>query len=200
MTGAELGVILTIAAAIGVPMQVPDRGMLAPIIILALVLLFQRGQGIWHFYSPKSEQASMGDVSAIIKDGRILMENLSMLGLSHDRLFSVLRSRGILHLGQVQRGYVEVTGDFSLYKFRQPPSGLSIVPETDPDLRKALRPDPSHFACSNCGERVPGPLKPEVRCFHCQYLEWAESVWTDLFRSRRRNFSQHTVNLNRAGD
>ena len=176
MTAAELGVIVTIAAAIGVPMQVPDRGLLPAFIILLLALIFQRLQGIWHFRSEQAEKISTGEVVTVIQDGRILIDSLRRMVLSRERVFAVLREKGIEHLGEVQRGYVEVTGDFSLYKFRKPVAGLSILPMYDDKMRSNLRVSQELFTCGHCGAIEATKQKPTWECVHCDHNEWVKPI------------------------
>src|SRR4051812_47264131 len=53
MSVSELAVIVTLGAAVGVPMQVPDRGMLPAVLILAVAICFQRGLSYWGFRNPQ---------------------------------------------------------------------------------------------------------------------------------------------------
>jgi len=46
---SELAVVVTLGAAVGVPMQVQDRGMLPAVLILLVALGFQRGISLWAF-------------------------------------------------------------------------------------------------------------------------------------------------------
>src|SRR5687768_15678962 len=50
MTVSEVAVIVTLGAAVGLPMQAPDRGMLPALVILAVAVIFQRGLSLWSFH------------------------------------------------------------------------------------------------------------------------------------------------------
>src|SRR4051794_39717112 len=71
MSVSELAVIVTLGAAVGVPMQVPDRGMLPAILILGVAVLFQRGVAVLGFRNRNIETVMQGDVNVLVQDGRI---------------------------------------------------------------------------------------------------------------------------------
>src|SRR5687767_1371205 len=47
MSLSEMAIVVTLGAAVGVPMQAPERGILAPVVLLAIAILFQRGLSTW---------------------------------------------------------------------------------------------------------------------------------------------------------
>src|SRR4051812_26248520 len=54
----ELVAMVTMAAAIGIPIQSPDRGLLPAVIIAVLVVLIERGIAAWAFNNQKFEKIS----------------------------------------------------------------------------------------------------------------------------------------------
>jgi uncharacterized membrane protein YcaP (DUF421 family) len=176
MTISELAVIVTLGAAVGVPMQDPTRGMLAAGLILLIALGFQRGIGWATFRSRKAEVLAMGDVLVIVEDGRILLDVMQHIGLSRERLFSVLRISGLEHLGQVQRVYAEPSGDFSIYRTEKALPGLSVLPTFDDRLRNKDRCDTEHWACFSCGHVEKQSEMPTFECRHCRSTQWTEAV------------------------
>jgi uncharacterized membrane protein YcaP (DUF421 family) len=110
MSISELAIILTLGAAIGLPIQVPDKGLLPAVVVLGVALSFQRGLSFWAFKSRKVEVISQGDVSTLLKDGRLLPDGLRAALLSPEKIFASLRTQGVEHLGQVRRVYLEPTG------------------------------------------------------------------------------------------
>src|SRR4051812_14086516 len=99
MSVSELAVIVTLGAAVGVPMQVPDRGMLPAVLILIVAVLFQRGVAILGFRHRKVEVITQGDVNVLVQDGRLFLGEMRSAALSRERLFALLRCRAIEHLG-----------------------------------------------------------------------------------------------------
>ena len=103
MSALELTIVVTLGAAIGVPLQAPDRGMVPAVVILLVAVVYQRGLNFWAFKSRKAELAFQGDVSLIVKEGCLDLGEMCAAVLSRERLFSVLREQGLVHLGQVKR-------------------------------------------------------------------------------------------------
>jgi uncharacterized membrane protein YcaP (DUF421 family) len=176
MSVSELGVIVTLGAAVGVPMQVPDRGMLPAILILIVAIFFQRGVSLWGFRNRKVEMIAQGDVSVLVQDGRIFLDAMRTAVFSRERLFALLRSRSIEHLGQVRRVYLETSGDVSIFQLAKPKPGLSIIPLFDADLRKDCKTVPGIFACYSCGNMREAQAKPTSECQFCGSEEWTPAV------------------------
>jgi len=153
MSCSELAVILMLGAAIGLPIQVPDKGLLPAVVVLAVVLLFQRGLAHLTFRSRKIELTTYGDVMILLKDGRLLPEGLKKALLSPHKIFATLRSLGVEHLGELRRVYLEASGDFSMIRYRNPKPGLLILPFYDPGSGRFTVVD-NCVACSNCGNVV----------------------------------------------
>src|SRR4051794_35116080 len=93
LTQSELAVVVSLGAAIGVPMQVPDRGMLPAILILAIAVGIQRGLNQLAARRRRVELITQGDVITLVEDGRMLLDNMRTTAMSRERLFSVLRSQ-----------------------------------------------------------------------------------------------------------
>ena len=176
MSVSELAVIVTLGAAVGVPMQVPDRGMLPAILILGVAVLFQRGVAILGFRHRKVETVMQGDVNVLVQDGRIFLDEMRAAALSRERLFALLRVRSIEQLGQVRRVYLETSGDISVYKLAKPKPGLSVLPTFDDQLRQSCKAVPGQFACFSCGNVVARDKKPTKECEFCHSTHWTEAI------------------------
>lgn len=146
----ELAVILTLGAAVGLPLQSVKQGLLPSVVVLLVGLMFQRGLSGLSFRSRRLEVMSLGDVIVLVHDGRLLMEKLHGTQLSNAKLFAALRSQGVLHLGQLRRVYLEASGQFSVVLFRQPQPGLSIMPPSHDALSGLMR-HKGHVGCGRCG-------------------------------------------------
>jgi uncharacterized membrane protein YcaP (DUF421 family) len=176
MSVSELAVIVTLGAAVGVPMQVPDRGMLPAILILAVAVLFQRGLAVWGFKNRKVEVITHGDVNVLVQDGRIFLDEMRVAAMSRERLFALLRARSIEHLGQVRRVYLETSGDISVYQLAKPKPGLSVLPEFDDKARAADNIVPDLFACTMCGALRRSKKMPKNECEFCENTKWGQAV------------------------
>ena len=171
----ELSMVVTLAASVGVALEVPDRGLLPPIVILTVVILFQRVITRFGLKHRLVERVMAGDEAMLVTDGRILLNALRNSVLSRERVFGALRSQGIQHLGQVERLYLENSGNFSLLRAQNPHPGLSLIPANDPDLRaKSLV--TGFFVCERCGGGEESDELPDKKCDHCGSTEWTHAV------------------------
>ncbi|MDB6052014.1 MAG: hypothetical protein JWR17_4760 [Pseudomonas sp.] len=170
---SEMAVMITLGAAIGVPLQTPAQGLLPAAVLLVSALLFQRGLSYAAYRRRRVEIATQGDVTLLLEDGRLLLENLGKAGLSIARVHSTLRAMDIQHLGELRRIYLEATGDFTLVKYRTPHVGLWIMPGSDEDFVHRTGAVEAQ-ACARCGY-VTGRTKSEP-CPHCQCTDWSTSA------------------------
>lgn len=171
----ELAVLITLGAAVGVPMQALERGVLPALAILTLAVLVLRGLNWAAAHSSKVELLTQGDVIAVVEDGRLLLHHMEKVALSREKLFAVLRAKGVEHLGQVRRVYMETSGQFSVFLNQEPEVGLLIMPAFDARIR-ALAPKPGdRWACLSCGHVVSHEPEPGDPCRRCGHHDWTEA-------------------------
>jgi uncharacterized membrane protein YcaP (DUF421 family) len=113
LTLFELSMIVTLAAIIGIPLQVPDRGLLPSVMLVGIVILLQRALALWGLKWRRIDLLTTGDVMILMRDGRMLLGKMEDAVLSREKIYSVLRGEGIQHLGQVERLYLESSGSHS---------------------------------------------------------------------------------------
>lgn len=171
----ELSMLVTLAAAAGVSLEVENRGLLPPIIILALIILLQRNISRYGLKHRLVERLAVGDETLLVRDGRVLLDAMQKSVLSREKLFTVLRGQEIQHLGQVERVFLEASGDFSVLRAQNPPPGLSLIPASDPDLRSKSAVD-GYYACTSCGFAQQAERLPDTRCEYCDSTNWAKAV------------------------
>lgn len=99
LTITEIAVMLLLGAVVSVPMQVPERGVLQGVLLLFLILLFQRGLTWFTYKNEKLERFVQGSGSMLIKDGTILIKNKESANISDEQLFAILREKQIFNLG-----------------------------------------------------------------------------------------------------
>lgn len=151
LTITEMAVMLTLGAIVSVPMQLPDRGILPGVLILACVLFLQRGISWMSFKNNKVERVTQGAMCALVKDGCVNIEEMTSARVSQQQLFGALRAKGIRQLGQVKRVYLESCGLFSIYESPEPRPGLSVLPPDDQQLLEAQPRADGQYACLHCG-------------------------------------------------
>ncbi|TWI50931.1 uncharacterized protein DUF421 [Pseudomonas duriflava] len=171
----ELSVVVTLAGAIGVPLQAQERGMLPPLIIMAAVIIFQRVAARLSMKHSKVDGIVSGKVMTALDNGRLHLDVLRQTVLSREKIFSLLRMRNVQHLGQLSRVYIEPSGSLSVVWTDQPCPGLPIIPETDQELREAAASN-DHYACSSCGHTVKAKEKPDSPCDFCQSTLWIRAA------------------------
>src|SRR5215212_1028991 len=103
----ELTALFTLAAAIGVPLQAPDRGLLPAFIIAVVVIIIGRLVAQWAFKNRNFESNVVDNYTLLVEDGVLKLDEMKKTRLTIERLFSQLRGQGIRHLGEVKRLYFE---------------------------------------------------------------------------------------------
>lgn len=172
----ELTAMVTLAAAIGVPLQSPDRGLI-PAVIIALIVIYT---GRWiakkSFNNQNFEKFSQGNIDILVKDSVLDLKNMRRVRISRERLVAQLRSKGITHLGKVKRLYMEASGGFTLISETEAKPGLSILPRWDDDFNSRFKKSDTLLACQTCGTTLHKPSKEEVVCPNCKDNSWVAAV------------------------
>ncbi len=176
LTRNELAALTSLAAAIGVPVLGPDRGLLPALIIALIVIAIQRAMAYGVFKSKKLERAFMDHNNILIADGCLNLPEVRKAGLSQERIFAQLRSSGVDSLGKVQRLYFEPAGRFTLIEAQHPVPGLSTIPNWDQDYFDDRKKLPGQYACANCGNVINKPHQPDQDCNRCGKNHWLNSV------------------------
>lgn len=163
----ELAAMVSLAAAIGIPMQQPDKGLFPAVIIALIVIGIQRGMAVWCFRDKKAEAATQGNLSIMVEDGCLKLDVLESTGFSREMVFAQLRSSGIRNLGKVQRLYLESNGGFSLLRNPEPSLGLSIIPNWDREFAYRQVKDNEVLACKSCGKITKDVSEYDKACSRC---------------------------------
>lgn len=176
LSRTDLAGLVSLAAAIGLPILSADRGLLAPVIIAVVVVGVVRLVAQGAARRTAIERAMQGTVITVVQDGVLQQAQLAQAVLSRERLFAQLRGESLEHLGQVRRLYMEASGTFSLVKEEDPQPGLSLLPSWDESFRNLQPPAPGKFACLACGQVVEAPQLPTHQCPHCGAPKWEPAV------------------------
>ncbi len=171
----ELSSMVLMAAAIGIPVASPDRGIVPGIIIAAVIVLGERLISKRISTNDKLESQLIGDLRPIVKDGYLVIENMSSNRISRDRIFAELRTGGLKHLGKVKRFYFEADGSFTLIEDEQKKEGLSILPDFDKDMLQEQKQSDT-YVCLICGMEKPDQTKPETKCPNCGNTYFAKAI------------------------
>jgi uncharacterized membrane protein YcaP (DUF421 family) len=170
----ELAALVSIAAAIGVVIQAPDRGLLPAILIAFLIVLIGRWIATRAAKNKKFEKISQGNIAVLVKDSVLQLQTMESVRISKERVFAQLRSDEVKTLGEVKRLYIEANGRFSLIKEEPIKPGLSIVPDWDEDMVKEQETIRDKLVCVTCGFTKKQSFT-EKQCPYCHSLRWTHA-------------------------
>lgn len=173
LTRNETAALVSLGAAVGVPMLAPERGLLPGLVVTMVVACTSRLISLWSARSVEVESATQGKSDVLIKDAVIVYKKMISTRITKERLCAQLRASQIVHLGEVERLYVEANGNFSLVKMKIPKPGLSVIPEMDKDFSAHLKTD-SILVCHECG--LENPKHSLTRCPNCGNINWVSAV------------------------
>jgi uncharacterized membrane protein YcaP (DUF421 family) len=167
----EMTIMVIIGALISVPMQFPNRGLLQGfVLLLSLFVIYSIVNWIGFKYK-KAEMLLYGKAIMLVKDNRLVIDEMRASHISRQQVFAELRNKDIFNLGEVKRLYLEACGLFSVYKEEKAKPGLLIFPPEDtvvvPPTSETVS---SCQACCVCGF-VKENEEPS-RCNYCGCEEW----------------------------
>lgn len=173
---SDLVAMVAMAAAIGVPIHSPDRGLLPAVVVAIAVVNVQRFIAGTSAKSEKFESLTQGRISILVEDSEMVLKNFAKSNISRERVFAQLRHMNIKHLGQVKRFYIEANGSFSILKNEEEESGLSVLPTWEKELLAKMKKDPEKIVCYNCGNKEPSSFDKNKPCSKCDCTNWVEAV------------------------
>lgn len=172
----ELVAMVSLAAAVGIPLMSPDRGILAALIIAFVVIYIQRWVSARAAKSQKFEKDVFGNLDLLVKDSVIDLETMKKVRVTRERLVGQLRASGIKQLGTVKRFYIEASGFFTLIENDKPTPGLSVLPRWDKEFNERFHPSEDTMVCETCGTTKKKPFPPNTKCPHCKNVKWTVAV------------------------
>jgi uncharacterized membrane protein YcaP (DUF421 family) len=175
LTILELGIMITLGAIVSAPMVMPDKGIVIGFILLGCALGFLRGTGSLGVRSERFERLTQGRELLLVKDGVLILKALDQARLSRNVIYASLRNKGLYHLGQVKRVYLEACGIYSILEEKERKPGLSIFPDPEREHVSRSRAADGWAACSSCGCVLKDAGRPE-RCPRCNEQRWTKAV------------------------
>ncbi|HET9148309.1 MAG TPA: YetF domain-containing protein [Acetobacteraceae bacterium] len=175
LTRNEMAALVSLAAAVGIPMQSGTQGVLPALVVAAVVVGIARTIAWFSTRSQKFERLTLDDVDILVKDGCLQMKALRITGISRELVRAQLRSYGLDHMGKVRRLYLEANGVFTLQELDDPQPGLSLFPGYDREMIGRQRRIGDCFACEACGNLARG-ARPDGPCANCGAAGWSEAV------------------------
>ena len=173
----ELVLIVTLGSAAGDPALYKNAGIVPAIVVfLAIVLMYK----IVNFFTARInwlDDLVEGKHARLVKDCRFDVENGELKDLRHDELFEDLRLKGVEHLGQVDKAYIEASGQLSVYFLPDDKVvyGLPVTPELH-DVQIEEIKEKAIYSCSFCGYTKEIEPAKQNTCKICKKKKWVRSV------------------------
>jgi uncharacterized membrane protein YcaP (DUF421 family) len=177
-------VIIALGSAVGDPMLYATVPMLPGMAVLTTIVALDRLLSYAVHTSEWLEKFVQGMPGRLVLNGRLDVPSINQETVSREEVFALLRGRGIQHLGEVERVYIEQSGEVSLYRYSpaEVRPGLPIAPPWELDRPITLAagdavPSSGYYACCACGETVrldTGERLPE--CQVCGGQEWTTAT------------------------
>ncbi len=168
--------MVSLAAAIGIPILSPDRGILPAIIIAVIVVIIGRVISIGALKNQRFQKMVQGNIAALVEDGVMNFEVMEKTSITRERVLSQLRTNGIKNLGRVKRLYIEAGGGFTLIENDQEQAGLSTVPNWHTYLIGKQKEEKALPVCSNCGNKKNTTKTNQEKCGNCGENNWTVAV------------------------
>lgn len=178
----ELAIVIGLGSAVGDAMFYAEVPLVHALLVMALVIGFQRLVAHLIITQEKVEVFLEGRPVELVRDGVIQLEGLRGSALSYEDLFERLRPAGVRQLGQVQRAYFEQDGQLSVFCHAEDeaPRGLPLVPPWDIEPPPPLPPGYAGLAaCLTCG-RVQDVGEGELPTCGCGAVRWTRAVTDPL--------------------
>jgi uncharacterized membrane protein YcaP (DUF421 family) len=172
----EMAAVASLAAAVGIPLMNPDRGLLPAVVIAVVIIAYQTIIARKASVNKKFESVTQDEYNMLVKDGVLNTNAMVLTKISRERLFSQLRSESISHLGMVRRLYFEAGGTFSLLNTTEPKPGLSVLPEWDQQLSSEMHVLTDVQLCHYCGNHRPLESTDDTLCENCKHHTWVRAV------------------------
>ena len=172
-------IIVGLGSAAGDPMLYDDVPLLNGIAVFITVLGLYRLITYLSHKSKKLDKWLEGEVRCLMDHKNVVnLDALKKEKLDINDLFTNLRLQKISQLGQVERIYIEISGEFSIFfrKENDIKAGLPIYPE-ELDKATAHIDVAGDHSCKSCGytQTFQQPTAKPV-CPNCKKLFWVKST------------------------
>jgi uncharacterized membrane protein YcaP (DUF421 family) len=182
LTFFEFAIILALGSAVGDPMFYEDVPLLHGAVVVTVIVLIQRTIAVITEKNKTLEVLFESSPRRLIKDGVLELGALDEEKLSKDEVLSRLREEGLRHLGEVERAYLEPSGNISVWKAEanKIKPGLTVMPDEDPDYPIRYEtgnavPEDKVYACQGCGRAKEFKQGETFTICECGSKNWLEA-------------------------
>lgn len=176
----EMMLVIVFGPVGGTPMFDPGVPILLGLMIITLLVGLERFLASMVRKSSKAYKIIEGKPQLVVHDGVIQKEILDKNEYSTQDLLMNLRKEGIKNLGQLEKVFLESSGELSLFKYEKQESkeGLNIIPYEEVILKIGDdTPEAAKYACCDCGKVIQlnkNDLIPKCKICHCK--KWSKAT------------------------
>jgi len=151
----ELVVIIGLGSAAGDPMFYQEVGLVSGIVVFAMIIGAYRLTTYLTGKYKTVEKLIEGEPVCLIEDGKFHYHAFDREDLAQDEFFAELRSKSVSQIGQVEKGYLETSGEVSLFFYpdEEVKAGLPILPQEFGQKLETIT-EEGIYACTSCGETI----------------------------------------------
>lgn len=175
----ELVIIISLGSAAGDPMFYKEVGILSAFTVFIFIIICYKLTTYLALKSDRFEKMIEGKPICLVKDGRFSITNFKNEPLGYDEFFAEMRQYSISHLGQIEMALIEVSGEISLYYYRdeEVKYGLPILPHLYEEQHfQVLKED--IYSCAFCGNTETIEKTDKRLCSVCSKDKWVKSINT----------------------
>ena len=132
MTPLEVLLIVALGSAVGDVMFYPEVPLIYPALIILSIVMLQYTINLLKRKYDLFQVFINSEPKLVVKQGVLINKALSVEGVSDDEIYSVLRMNKIKNLNEVEYMYLELSGEYSVFKAETPYQDvdISLVPPT----------------------------------------------------------------------
>lgn len=172
----EMAAMVSLAAAVGIPLLDSKRGLLAAVVIAIVIVGIQRLIAGLTQNNPRLEAITQDVPTILVENGVLQLSGMRLTLVTRERLFAQLRSNSLEHLGQVKRLIIEPNGEFTLIEAPKPVPGLPVTPTWDTDFTPLKSQSAREPVCLRCGTVKPHADGQAEVCPTCGEQHWVPAL------------------------
>jgi len=116
MAPFDIAVIIMIGAAAAMPIEEETMRIAHGVVPVVALAVLQIGLSFANLFYPKLEQVTQGVATLLVKDGRVLRNNLRKERVTVSDLTMALREKEVENVSEVQEAWLEPNGKVSVLK------------------------------------------------------------------------------------
>ncbi|MBQ4129544.1 MAG: DUF421 domain-containing protein [Ruminococcus sp.] len=117
MQTSELVITLVISDIAAIPMQSAEQPLMSGLLPIMVLVSLEIIVSVIMLKSAKFRDVVCGHSMIIIKDGKIIENQLKKMRITYEDLYSLLRQQQVFDVSDVRYGIIETNGSLSILKY-----------------------------------------------------------------------------------